>query len=300
MAAPGLLGSWEGEGVTLAAVEAELSLLRQASADQGESPYLRTSVMTHLVWAPPEWLERAQVTLAGMAERHPSRTIFLVPEPDAGLGRIDARIALECYAMPGIERSVCSEVVRLRLVGERAKAPASIVEPLLISDLPVFLRWRGEPSFGAPELDQLVGIVDRLVLDSTEWDDLPYAYTKLPPLFERAVVSDIAWARTSRWRVLLASLWPGIAEVRTLRVHGTPAQAYLLGGWLRSRLQREIDVEVVETERLESIELDGEPAPFPPGEPPQPSEVLSEELDRFERDPVYEAAVSAAASAATK
>lgn len=296
MAASGLLGSWEGEGVTLAAVEAELAQLRQASADEGGSPNLRTSVMTHIVWAPPVWLERARATLAGMAERHPSRTIFLVPEPAAGAGRIDARIELERYAMPGMERNVCSEVVELRLFGERAKAPASIVEPLLISDLPVFCRWRGEPPFGAQELDQLVTIVDRLVLDSTEWDDLPGAYAQLPPLFERAVVSDIAWARTSRWRALLASLWPGIAEVGTIRVHGTPAQAYLLGGWLRSRLEHDVAVEVVEAERLEGIELDGEPAPFPPGDPPAPSEVLSEELDRFEREPVYEAAVSAASA----
>jgi hypothetical protein len=294
MAAPALLDSWDGEGVALAEVEAELGRLRQASAGDGESPNLRTSVMTHLVWAPEEWLDRARATLAGMAERHPSRTIFLVPQPDAGESRIDATVALECYAMPGVERNVCSEIVELRLLGSRAKAPASIAQPLLISDLPVFCRWRGVPPFGAPELDQLLTIVDRLIVDSTEWDDLPYTYTKLPPLFERAAVSDIAWARTSRWRALLASLWPGIADVESIRVHGTPAQAHLIAGWLRSRLQKEVAVEIVEAERLEGIDIDGQAAPFPPGDPPPPSEVLSEELDRFERDPVYEAAVAAA------
>jgi hypothetical protein len=34
--------------------------------------------------------------------------------------------------------------------------------------------------------------------------------------------------------------------------------------------------------------------PFPPGDPPLPSSVLSDELDRFTRDRVYEAAVLAA------
>jgi glucose-6-phosphate dehydrogenase assembly protein OpcA len=178
----------------------------------------------------------------------------------------------------------------------RAKAPASVVLPLLVSDLPVFIRWRGEPPWGAPELEQLVGVVDRLIVDSTEWDDLPFAYRHLVELFPRVAASDIAWARTSRWRSLLASLWPGIADVRTIRVHGTEAQAWLLLGWLRSRLGRDdLEMEHVDAERLEGIDLDGEPAAFPPGDPPTPSDVLSDELDRFTRDPIYEAAVSAVA-----
>ena len=114
-------------------------------------------------------------------------------------------------------------------------------------------------------------------------------------LFERTAVSDIAWARTSRWREHLATLWPGIAGVGTIRVRGTAAQGRLLLGWLRSRLARdEILLELVETDRLEGIDLDGEPVPFAPGDPPSPSEVLSEELDRFGRDRIYEDAVRAA------
>ncbi|MGZ4155209.1 MAG: hypothetical protein ACXVQ0_12085, partial [Actinomycetota bacterium] len=81
-----------------------------------------------------------------------------------------------------------------------------------------------------------------------------------------------------------------------VRVRGTEAQAWLLLGWLRSRLERDdIELEHVEAERLEGIGLDGEPAPFPPGDPPLPSDVLSDELDRFTRDRIYEAAVSAVA-----
>ena len=292
MSAPVDLEHWSGEDVRLADVESALAKLRAASAPEGGPPNLRTSVMTHMAWVPEEWIEQARAALAGMVERHPSRTILLLPDPDAGVDRIDANVALECYAMPGVERNVCSEVIELELRGTRAKAPASIVEPLLVSDLPVFLRWRGEPPWESQELEQLVGITDRLIVDSTEWDDLPYPYRRLEQLFERAAVSDIAWARTSRWRALLASLWPGIADVGTIRVHGTTAQGYLLAGWLRSRLGRDdIALEIVEAPRLEGIELDCEPAPFPPGDPPLPSDVLSDELDRFTRDPVYEAAV---------
>ena len=293
---PALTDSWTGEDVKLADVETALARLRNATAEAGGVPSMRTSVMTHMAWVPPPWLERARAALAGMAERHPSRTILFVPDADAGDDRIDATVTLECYAVPDVDRSVCSEVVELRLFGKRAKAPASIAEPLLISDLPVFLRWRGEPPWGAQELEQMVAIVDRLIVDSTEWDDIPYPYRHLVPLFDRTAVSDIAWARTSRWRALLASLWPEIGEVRALRVRGTAAQAQLLLGWLASRLGRDdIVLEHVAAERLEGIDLDGVPAPFPPGDPPVPSDVLSDELDRFTRDPVYEAAVRAVA-----
>jgi len=286
--------SWSAAGIRLGEVDSALAWLRAEAAQ--EHPGMRTSVLTHLAWVPERWLEQAREALSGMDERHPSRTVILVPQPDAGGGRIDASVSLVSFLVPDADRRMVSEVIELHLVGSRAKAPASVVEPLLISDLPVFLRWRGEPPWGAPELEQLVAVVDRLIVDSTEWDDLPHAYARLAELFERTAVSDIAWARTSRWRSLLASLWPGIADVSTLRVHGTYPQALLLGGWLRSRLDRaDIRLEHVEAERLEGIDLDGEPARFPPGDPPLPSDVLSDELDRFTRDPVYEAAVRAVA-----
>jgi glucose-6-phosphate dehydrogenase assembly protein OpcA len=257
---------------------------------------MRTSVMTHLAWVPHGWVGQARAALEGMSELHPSRTILLLPEPHADDNRIDGRAEVERWEVPDTNRGLVTEVVELTLRGARAKAPASIVEPLLISDLPVFLRWRGEPPWGADELEQLVDLTDRLIVDSTEWDDLPAGYRRLAELFPRCAASDIAWARTSRWRSHLATLWPEIGKVQTIRVSGTAAQAWLLCGWLRSRLGREeIALEHDAAERLESVSLDGEAVPLPPGDPPTPSDVLSDELERFTPDPVYEAAVLAVA-----
>jgi hypothetical protein len=284
---------WYGEDVCLADVDTALARLRAQAASDASS--MRTSVMTHLAWVPGAWVEPARAALEGMAERHPSRTILLFPEPHADDNRIDARAEVERWDVPGTDRRLVTEVIELTLRGSRARAPASVVEPLLISDLPVFLRWRGEPPWGAPELDQLVAVTDRLIVDSTEWKGLPGPYRPLAELFPSCAASDIAWARTSRWRSHLATLWPGIAEVRTVRVRGTAAQAWLLCGWLRSRLGREeIALEHDPAERLEGVALDGEAVPLPPGDPPTPSDVLSDELERFTPDPVYEAAVLAA------
>src|SRR5205085_2926119 len=175
-------------------------------------------------WVPAAWAEPARAALEGMAERHPSRTILLFAEPDAQDNRIDAEARVERWEVPDTDRGLVTEVVELTLRGARSMAPASIVEPLLISDLPVFLRWRGEPPWG----------------------------------------------------------------------HATAAQAWLLWGWLRSRLGRnELALEHEPAETLEGVALDGEAVPLPPGDPPAPSDVLSDELERFTPDPVYEAAVLA-------
>ncbi len=249
--------------------------------------------MTHIAWVPEAWVEAAEDVLTGLAARHPSRTIVLVPKPEAPDG-IEADVTVDGFPAGG-GREICTETIRIRLGGRRAAVPASVVQPLFIPDLPVFLRWRGLPPFGEPHFDGLVDVVDRLIVDSTEWPDLPGPYRDLAAIFDRVAVSDIAWARTSRWRPALASLWPEIAGVQTIRVTATAAQAHLLAGWLRSRLGHDVALEHVAADRLTGVELDGEPAPFPPGDAPDPADLLSDELDRFSRDRVYEEAVEATA-----
>ena len=253
----------------------------------------RTSVMTHLVWAPKAWLEAAERTLAGMEERHPSRTVILTPEPGRKDG-LDALVNVVSYEMAGSDRCVSSEVVELRLKGPRARAPASVVMPLLISDLPVFCRWRGEPGWDSEELEQLVGVVDRLVVDSCEWKGLPAAYGRLAALFDRVAVSDIAWTRTRDWRGALAELWPGIEGAGTLEVTGPQAEALLLAGWLRARLGTSVVLVHRVGRSLRRVAVDGRRVEPPGADPPPPSDLLSEQLDVFGRDPIYEAGVRAA------
>jgi glucose-6-phosphate dehydrogenase assembly protein OpcA len=272
--------------------EIEREVAAQRMAPDSDIPYQRTSVMTHTAWVPPEWVEAADDVLEGLAERHPSRTIVLVPEPDETDG-LEADVSVEAFES-GEGRQICAETIRIQLKGNRASAPASVVQPLFLPDLPVFLRWRGLPAFDSASFGSLIDVVDRLIVDSTEWPDLPAPYAELEPIFDRVVVSDIAWARTSRWRRQLASLWPGIAQVNRIRVTGTAAQAQLLGGWLRSRLDRPVEVEHEPADHLEGVEIDGKAAPFPPGDAPAPADLLSEELDKFERDRIYEEAVRSA------
>jgi glucose-6-phosphate dehydrogenase assembly protein OpcA len=271
---------------TVSEIEHTLAALRVG--DSGVR--LRTNVMTHIAWVPEEWVEAAEDVLAGLGERHPSRTIVLFPQ-SGGQG-LEGKVESDSFLMnEGL--TVCTDTIRIQLHGTAAEHPATVVEPLLVSDLPVFLRWRGVPPFDDSAFDELIDVADRLIVDSTEWPGLPKPYARMAEVFDRIAVSDIAWARTSRWRPMLASLWPAIASVERIKVTGTEAQAQLLAGWLRSRLDRPIALEHEPSNKLVGVELDGQPASFPPGDPPAPADLLSDELDKLSRDPVYEAAVLA-------
>ena len=285
-AAATVTDDWNGEDTTIAEVERRLCNLRAASADGSTASSMRTSVMTHCAWVPPEWLDVARQTLDGMNYRHPSRTLILVPIPHEPDG-LDADVSLRCF--PSGNRDVCGEVVELRLRGNRTRAAASIVLPLLISDLPVFCRWRGQPPFGASAWDDLVKLADRMIVDSAEWADLRYA--ELARAFDTSAFSDISWARLEGWRFELAGRWPEIND-QEIRVRGPEAEAALLRGWLGARLGRALQP-AAHALRL-GVSLAGEEMPEPRADRRSPSDFLSRELDRFGRDRIYEEAVAAA------
>ena len=285
------------EDTSVGAIEREIGRLRAEAAGDG-SPNQRTSVMNHIAWVPERWEDQATQTLAGLEERHPSRAILLFPRPDDEQDAIDANVDLRCYAR-GKGDCVCFEVVELRLRGQRASAPGSIVEPLLQADLPDFLRWRGDVPFGAHELEQLTDVAERLIVDSGEWREPEQAYARLPELFDRVTVSDIAWARTEPWREAVAAMWPGVAEASRLRVAGPEADALLLAAWLRTRLRREVALEHEPAGEIELVEVDGAAARALHVEPKSASDLLSDQLDLFSRDGVFEEAVRSFSSART-
>ena len=272
-------------------IERKLGQLRARETD-GDMSELRTSTMTHLVWCPPAWRPKARATLAGLLERHPARTIFLIP-CGGRVDRIEATVELKDFELEGLSREVVSEVIEVRLHGTAIHHPASIVLPLLVSDLPVFCRWRGEPTWGANEFAEITGIADRLVVDSSEWRNAAAGYAQLVPLFTRVAVSDIAYSRTLPWRRRLAELWPGIASIEKLRIEGPRADAELVAGWLRSRLGRQVALTRRNAATVRAMWVDGEPVAAS-GEPASASDLLSAELDQYGRDRVYEAAVKAA------
>lgn len=285
------------ENVTIRDIERELSRQREEIAGPDAGPALRTSSMTHLAWVPEPWEQAARETLAGLAERHPSRGVILLPRPEEPRDELDAGIDVRSFRDDAVGREVCAEVITIRLNGPRANAPASVVLPLLIADLPVFLRWRGALPFGTPPLEELLGVVDRVVVDSREWEEPERDLGQLWALVERVALSDIAWARLQPWREAVAALWPDVAEASTLRVAGPEAEALLLAHWLGARLRRTVELRREPAGEVELVEVDGLPVRPRRLDARSASDLLSEQLDIFERDPIYEEALCSFSSA---
>lgn len=160
-------------------------------------------------------------------------------------------------AADALRRSAASGGVRLILIVAGGGEPAvragaegilldglkpehfnNAVAALRFSSLPTVVWWRG----GSPGvLPGLAALADRLVLDASDPTEV---WRLVPRLAERTAVTDLRWARLTRWRALMAHFFdmPAVREAagtfRSLVVRGAdePA-ARLFAGWLTSSLR---------------------------------------------------------------
>ena len=185
-------------------------------------------------------------------------------------------------------------MVHLWLRGGTAKVPASVVVSLLLPDLPAFLRWRGKPPFGKPEFEQLIEVADRLIVDSAEWPGLPGAYRRFTEVFDRAVVSDLAWAADAAvaggpGRPVAGDQEGALAPGHGSEGGGAPARR-LAALAAREGRTRCAAPTLARSAASRSTASRSHPAQLPAA---SASDLLSEQLEVYGRDRVYEAAVRA-------
>jgi glucose-6-phosphate dehydrogenase assembly protein OpcA len=130
-----------------------------------------------------------------------------------------------------------------------------------------------------------------LIVDSAEWPTAERAYARLVDVFDRVAVSDIAWARTEPWRRAIAFSWPDVADVERIRVAGPGVEAQLLCMWLSTRLDRDVELDHEPAGEIELVEVDGRPVSPTRFERSSASDLLSDQLEIFGRDRVYEETV---------
>ena len=198
-------------------IEREVATLRLAPGE--DMPYQRTSVMTHTAWVPPEWVEAAEDVLAGLARAAPVADDR--PRPRARR-RGRARGRGRRRRLPGGRRPRRS-APRRSTSTSRASAPRRPRASCSRSSCPICpcsCAGAACPAFGRPRSGASSTSSTGSSSTARSGRTCRRSYGPLADVFDRVVVSDIAWARTSRWRRQLASLWPGIADVKTIRVSG--------------------------------------------------------------------------------
>lgn len=259
-------------------------------------------------------VDAAEQAATRAAAEHPCRLIIVVRRrPGAPESRLDAEVVMGGRLGPG-------EAVVLRMYGRLALHAESVVLPLLAPDAPVVTWWYGGPPHRI-EHDPLGVLAGRRVTDSS------LAVDPLVALRQRADDyapgdTDLAWARATQWRALCASALDSVdGPVTGASVAGEPGDPTraLLAGWLRSRL--DVEVELVDTDgpgvsavRLELPEAPvqlradagstavlsrtGRPDRAMPLEPRDLGDLLAEELRRLDPDETYAQALAAATGTA--
>ncbi|MCB0950839.1 MAG: glucose-6-phosphate dehydrogenase assembly protein OpcA [Mycobacterium sp.] len=260
-----------------------------------------------LVIAPDsdETLEAAIQAATFVSREHPCRVIVLLTgDRGASKSRLDAELRVGRDAGAG-------EVVVLRLHGELADHPDSVVLPFLLPDTPVVAWWPASAP-AVPAEDPLGRLAIRRITDATSAPD-PLAALKDRLPGYAAGDTDVAWSRITYWRALLASAIdePPREPIDSAVVSGLQAEPALdiLAGWLASRIDgtvtRTVGTLKVELRRAsETVTLSrpqegltatlsrtSRPVALVPLARRDIPECLSEELRRLDADEIYHEAL---------
>lgn len=201
---------WSGKHVDADRIEEELALLRYEAAgkpEQGQGYALRTSFINLVIYANDiETAKAAGRTVASLAAHHPSRAIIVVARPDAEEHGIDTELSAHCHVAPGLERQVCCEEVALTVNGPAATHLHSVLAPLFIPDLPVYVWWIGVFPHDHHLFSDLMGMADGFIVDSARFtgpaDDLRRLH-HLSSRAPRCSLGDLNWQRLRTWREII-------------------------------------------------------------------------------------------------
>lgn len=257
-------------------------------------------------------VQEAEQAATIAAAAHPCRLIMVVRHS------INADIRLDAEVQIG-GRLGSTEAVVMRMYGRLGLHAESVVLPLLAPDAPVVTWWHGVPPQEIAT-DALGVLANRRVTDSAQAPDPAASLRQRASDFVLGD-TDLAWARCTPWRSLLASALDGVEGApisASVAAEAGNASAELLSGWLSSRLDVSSSLEssngpgitsaqivlrredgsecVVQVERPDGVSATlrrgDEEARVLPLPRRELGDLLAEELRRMDPDPVYSDALA--------
>jgi glucose-6-phosphate dehydrogenase assembly protein OpcA len=242
--------------VDVAAIEKELKALwkkAEASGDEGKpSTVMRACSFNMILTSQDDDAETVcNELLDELLVHRPGRGILSITRPDKP-HRLDAWVSARCH-LEGSSKQICAEQITVCCEGGVAKELSSVVLPLVIADLPVFIYWRGKIENDST-FQALAVCASRLIVDSMR---MPFDLKHVQRINEIIVnmrdclvVSDLNWRRLSGWMRAMADAFDGfplpgdyLPKFKKVTVttvgSGNDAlstQSLLLVGWLASRL----------------------------------------------------------------
>lgn len=238
---PGVADSrWAAQDTTPGAIEAALREMLKERHAENES-FAPARVLNMVCVVDREWGGEIANRLRQVGRYHASRTVVLAVEP--GRQKLDAVAMIASDVQPKAgEYALLRETVIVDVGDKHLKALDTIVDPLVIPDLPTVL-W--SPHGHHQAVDVLLPLAQVVLLDSVDEPDLHEALERAQELARKAYVVDLAWLRSTPWRERVAAtfdpahLRPELQTISAVTIRHHPdstAAALLLIGWLASRL----------------------------------------------------------------
>lgn len=230
---------WSQRDTTPDAIDDALRLLlhERHAANRSLAP---ARVLNLIVVVDRDWKGEIANRLARVGRFHASRTVLCAVQE--GRSKLDAR-AMMSYEEPHDGLGVIHEHVEIDLGPEHLDRLDTIVDPVVVSDLPTML-W--SPHGHDRAVNALLDLIDVMLLDSDDVLEPAEGIARAIELLRFAYVVDLAWLRTTPWRERLAASFdpPGrleslgqLAGVSVRHRASSTASALLLAGWLCSRLR---------------------------------------------------------------
>jgi glucose-6-phosphate dehydrogenase assembly protein OpcA len=263
---------------------------------------LATGVVLNLVIMTDEADQYDAVRAATQAGReHPCQVLGVIAKNGRSQRRLDAEIT--------VGENMAGQMAVLRIHGELNEHVDSVITPLLVPDTPVVVWWPGKAP-DAPAADA-VGILGQRRITDTAGAEVPrQRLLQLASAYQPGD-TDLAWARTTNWRSLLAAtLDRPCTEIleATVAAEANNPSADLMAAWLTGRLGVPVQLEISAGPGVTEVSFmtvngkivisraDGRNATLSrPGEPDrfvalhrrEVAELLAEELRRLDPDEVY-------------
>jgi glucose-6-phosphate dehydrogenase assembly protein OpcA len=238
-----------------------------------------------------------------VSREHPSRILGIIRRSARGAANLDAEIR--------VGDGPSGEQVLLRMSGELAKHPESVVLPLLLPDSPVVIWWPGKAP-EEPATDPLGALAQRRITDMAA-----VKRGRAKAMLDQARNyapgnTDLSWTRLTPWRALLAAAldqYPAKVTGGEVAAERSNPSADLMAAWLTTRLEVPIERALSKGPGITHVRLctgggdveicrpDGVLAEFTiPNAPNRPvalkrretAELLAEELRRLDTDDIYQ------------
>lgn len=249
-------------GISVSQIERDLAEVwrEEAVGEDEERAVTRARVLTLLVYTDDE-SAGAQLhdTLGTVTETHPCRALVMTVNPQAAVASATASVSAACRIQGPRSKQLRCEQVDFSASGAGVKELPSAVAQLLAPDVPVFLWWRSSKEVDDYNLEHLVPMADRVILDTARTHSPRSDLIKIDALVRANVAltsfTDFTWQRLTPWREMFASFYDGadhrpyldrvdrltIQYVGSDRSEDISARALLLACWLAERLGWQLD-----------------------------------------------------------